>query len=86
MNHRGSSFLVALSVTLLVPATVARGQEVLRVLSARDTLRINAVGSPTLSPDGEGLVEPRHQMDRLRRYAELFGEHVENTPISERQE
>ena len=56
MNHHGSSFLVALSVTLLVPATVARAQEALRVLSARDTLRINAVGSPTLSSDGEWVL------------------------------
>ena len=36
--------------------------------------------------EGHGFSEPRHQMDRLRRYAEFFGEHVDNPPISERDE
>ena len=35
--------------------------------------------------EGHGLAEPRHLMDRLRRYAEYFGEHVDNPPISESQ-
>ena len=35
--------------------------------------------------EGHGIVEPRHLMDRLRRYAEYFGAHVNNPPISERQ-
>ena len=34
--------------------------------------------------EGHGFSEPRHQTDRLRRYAEFFGEHVDNPPISER--
>ena len=34
--------------------------------------------------EGHGFSEPRHVMDRLRRYAEFFGEHVDNPPISER--
>lgn len=33
--------------------------------------------------EGHGIVEPLHQMDRLRRYAAFFGEHVDNPPISE---
>ena len=35
--------------------------------------------------EGHGIVEPLHQMDRLRRYAAFFGEHVNNSPISEDQ-
>ncbi len=35
--------------------------------------------------EGHGIVEPLHQMDRLRRYAAFFGEHVDNPPISEDQ-
>ena len=35
--------------------------------------------------EGHGIVEPLHQMDRLRRYAAFFGEHVNNPPISEDQ-
>ena len=35
--------------------------------------------------EGHGIVEPLHQMDRLRRYAAFFGEHVDNPPISEQQ-
>ena len=34
--------------------------------------------------EGHGFSEPRHQLDRLRRYAEFFGEYVDNPPISER--
>ena len=34
--------------------------------------------------EGHGFTEPRHLMDRLRRYAEFFGEHVDNPPVSER--
>ena len=34
--------------------------------------------------EGHGFTEPRHLMNRLRRYAEFFGEHVNNPPISER--
>ena len=33
--------------------------------------------------EGHGFAEPHHLMDRLRRYAEFFGEHVGNPPISE---
>jgi len=33
--------------------------------------------------EGHGFAEPRHLMDRLRRYATFFGEHVGNPPISE---
>ena len=36
--------------------------------------------------EGHGFSEPRHLMDRLRRYAEFFGEHVDNPPISEQQD
>ena len=35
--------------------------------------------------EGHGIREPLHQVDRLRRYAEFFGEHVDNPPVSERQ-
>ena len=35
--------------------------------------------------EGHGLREPLHQVDRLRRYAEFFGQHVDNPPVSERQ-
>ena len=35
--------------------------------------------------EGHGIVEPLHQVDRLRRYAAFFGEHVNNPPISENQ-
>ena len=35
--------------------------------------------------EGHGLREPLHQADRLRRYAEFFGAHVDNPPVSERQ-
>ena len=35
--------------------------------------------------EGHGIAEPRHQMDRLRRYVEFFGTHVDNPPISEHQ-
>ena len=35
--------------------------------------------------EGHGIVEPLHQMDRLRRYAAFFGEHVDNPPTSESQ-
>ena len=35
--------------------------------------------------EGHGIVEPLHQMDRLRRYAAFFGEHVDNPPVSEDQ-
>lgn len=33
--------------------------------------------------EGHGLREPRHQMDRLRRYLYFFAKHVDLTPISE---
>ena len=33
--------------------------------------------------EGHGLTEPRHLVDRLRRYAEFFGKHVGNPPTSE---
>ena len=36
--------------------------------------------------EGHGLSEPHHLMDRLRRYAEFFGKHVNNPPISEDQD
>ena len=36
--------------------------------------------------EGHGFTEPRHLMDRLRRWVEFFGEHVDNPPISEREE
>ena len=35
--------------------------------------------------EGHGIREPLHQADRLRRYAEFFGKHVDNPPVSERQ-
>ncbi len=35
--------------------------------------------------EGHGIREPLHQADRLRRYAEFFGTHVDNPPVSERQ-
>jgi len=35
--------------------------------------------------EGHGFAESHHQMDRLRRYAEYFGRHVDNRPISETQ-
>ena len=35
--------------------------------------------------EGHGIVEPLHQVDRLRRYAAFFGEHVDNPPVSEDQ-
>lgn len=35
--------------------------------------------------EGHGIQEPRHLMDRLRRYAEFFGKHVGNPPVSETQ-
>ena len=35
--------------------------------------------------EGHGIREPLHQVDRLRRYAEFFGRHVDNPPVSERQ-
>jgi dipeptidyl aminopeptidase/acylaminoacyl peptidase len=34
--------------------------------------------------EGHGLGEPRHQMDRLRRYLYFFAKHVNLTPISEK--
>ena len=36
--------------------------------------------------EGHGFTEPRHIIDRLRRYAVFFGEHVGNPPISEQQD
>jgi dipeptidyl aminopeptidase/acylaminoacyl peptidase len=33
--------------------------------------------------EGHGLREPRHQLDRLRRYLYFFAEHVGLTPVSE---
>ena len=33
--------------------------------------------------EGHGFTEPRHVMNRLQRYAEFFGEHVDNPPVSE---
>ncbi|UCE41322.1 MAG: S9 family peptidase [Candidatus Aminicenantes bacterium] len=33
--------------------------------------------------EGHGLREPRHQLDRLRRYLYFFAKHVDLTPISE---
>ena len=33
--------------------------------------------------EGHGIREPRHQMDRLRRYLYFFANHVDLTPISE---
>jgi dipeptidyl aminopeptidase/acylaminoacyl peptidase len=33
-----------------------------------------------------GIREPRHQMDRLRRYLFFFAKHVGLTPISEKEE
>jgi len=35
--------------------------------------------------EGHGIREPLHRMDRLKRYAEFFGKHVDNPPVSERQ-
>ena len=35
--------------------------------------------------EGHRIVESLHQLDRLRRYAAFFGEHVDNPPISEDQ-
>ena len=35
--------------------------------------------------EGHGIQEPRHQVDRLRRYAAFFGQHVHNPAISESQ-
>jgi len=36
--------------------------------------------------EGHGIREPRHQLDRLRRYLEFFAKHVNLTPISEIEE
>lgn len=36
--------------------------------------------------EGHGLGEPRHQVDRLRRYLDFFSKHVHLTPISEKEE
>jgi dipeptidyl aminopeptidase/acylaminoacyl peptidase len=36
--------------------------------------------------EGHGFREPRHQMDRLRRYLDFFSKHVGLTPVSEREE
>lgn len=36
--------------------------------------------------EGHGFTEPRHIMDRLRRYAVFFGDRVGNPPISEQQD
>ena len=35
--------------------------------------------------EGHGIREPLHRMDRLKRYAEFFGVHVDNPPVSEQQ-
>ena len=55
-----SSVVLALCVICVGPAQA--GQEP-RVLSATDTLRLNQVGSPTLSPDGEWVLYTRHTRD-----------------------
>ena len=56
-------------------ATAASGQERPR-LSARDTLRINSVGSPTLSPDGDWVLYTRSERDmedeELERSTQIF--------------
>lgn len=36
--------------------------------------------------EGHGLSEPRHQIDRLRRYLDFFAKHVNLTPVSEKEE
>ena len=36
--------------------------------------------------EGHGFTETRHIIDRLRRYAVFFGEHIGNPPISEQQD
>lgn len=36
--------------------------------------------------EGHGLSEPRHQIDRLRRYLDFFAKHVGLTPVSEKEE
>ena len=41
---------------MVLVATPTTGQDSLRVLSARDTLRINQVGTPRLSPDGRWVL------------------------------
>ncbi len=35
--------------------------------------------------EGHGIREPRHQLDRLRRYLYFFAKHVDLTPISEKE-
>jgi dipeptidyl aminopeptidase/acylaminoacyl peptidase len=35
--------------------------------------------------EGHGIREPRHHMDRLRRYLYFFAEHVQLTPVSEKE-
>lgn len=35
--------------------------------------------------EGHGIREPRHQIDRLRRYLFFFAEHVDLTPVSEKE-
>ncbi|MGI9518871.1 MAG: prolyl oligopeptidase family serine peptidase [Pirellulaceae bacterium] len=63
-NHRFVFCLIFLTSFCLVEL---RAQEEtsddLRVLSARDTLRINSVGSPTLSPDGNWVLYTRSERD-----------------------
>ena len=61
--------IVAAGVTLVVCGSPALAQEEAgpRVLSARDTLRINQVGSPELSPDGEWVVYTLGTRDMGRR-------------------
>lgn len=36
--------------------------------------------------EGHGIGEPRHQLDRLRRYLDFFSKHVGLTPVSEAEE
>jgi len=36
--------------------------------------------------EGHGIREPRHQMDRLRRYLFFFAKHVNLTPVTEKEE
>ena len=50
------------AVGLLLPNPAQAGQEP-RVLSAKDTLRLNQVGSPTLSPDGEWVLYTQRTRD-----------------------
>ena len=54
--------LVSLVLCWMCVSPAQAGQDP-RVLSAKDTLRLNQVGSPTLSPDGEWVLYTQRTRD-----------------------